>query len=83
MQRYLDRGRLERCAELVAAAALRSLTPVQVALAFLLRQRAVASVLVGARDQRQLEQSLAADGVVLDAGLVADLERIFPASPAA
>ncbi len=78
--RYLTPARLAAAEELVALAALRSLTPMQVALAFCLRERCVASVLVGARDQRQLDQNLAVDGVVLDDDLRRDLDRIFPAS---
>ncbi|MCA8966473.1 MAG: aldo/keto reductase, partial [Planctomycetes bacterium] len=81
--RYLTPARLAAAEELVALAALRSLTPMQLALAFCLRERTVASVLVGARDQRQLDQNLAADGVVLDDELRRDLDRIFPAGPAA
>lgn len=83
VERYLTPERLAAAEQLVALAALRSLSPVQVALAFCLRNRAVASVLVGARDERQLEQNLAALGVELDDELLSGLERIFPAGAAA
>jgi aryl-alcohol dehydrogenase-like predicted oxidoreductase len=36
-------------------------------------------VLVGARDERQLQQSLAAVDVVLSNAVTSELERIFPA----
>ncbi len=81
--RYLTPARLAAVEDLVAQAALHDLTPVQVALAFCLRAPAVSSVLVGARDERQFLQSLAAVGVALPEALLAELERRFPAgSPA-
>lgn len=78
IERYLTADHRERAARLVALAALHGLTATQVALAFCLRQRGVASVLVGARDERQFASSLAALDVVLPAPLVAELEQVFP-----
>ncbi len=78
IERYLTEDHRERAARLVALAAQHGLTATQVALAFCLCQRGVASVLVGARDERQFASSLAALDVVLPAPLVAELEQVFP-----
>ena len=66
-------------AAIVALAKAAWLTPTQVALAFCLRCPEVSSVLVGARHEAQLEGNLAAVGVALSAGLLADLDKVFPA----
>ncbi len=77
--RYLTPERLQQAQALVALAKGVWLTPTQVALAFCLRSTDVTSVLVGARNVAQLEGSLAAVGVTLSAGLLADLDQAFPA----
>lgn len=77
--RYLTPERLQQAQQLVALAKGAWLTPTQVALAFCLRSPAVSAVLVGARNVAQLEGSLAAADVTLTAGLLADLDRVFPA----
>ena len=77
--RYLTPERLQQAQALVALAKAAWLTPTQVALAFCLRCPEVSSVLVGARHEAQLEGNLAAVGVALSAGLLADLDKVFPA----
>ena len=78
ISRYLTEQRLQQAAALKALAERRGLTPVQLALAFCLREKGVSSVLVGARSEEQLAQSLAVVGVELDEETLAELERIFP-----
>jgi voltage-dependent potassium channel beta subunit len=78
VQRYLTPERLAQAQQLVDLAERHGLTPMQAALAFCLRDPGVASVLVGARDERQLAASLAAADAVLAPEVVAELERIFP-----
>lgn len=78
IERYLTAEHRERAAALVRLAAPHGLTATQVALAFCLRTRGIASVLVGARDEHQLTGSLAALDVVLPEALVAELARTFP-----
>ena len=76
--RYLTEPRLVQAQKLKLLAQQAGLTPTQVALAFCLRDRRVASVLVGARDAQQLAGSLAAVDVTLPADLLAELDRLFP-----
>jgi voltage-dependent potassium channel beta subunit len=77
--RYLTPERLQQAQQLAAIAARAGATPVQVALAFCLRQANVATVLVGARNEQQLTANLAAAGVTLPAAVLDELERVFPA----
>jgi aryl-alcohol dehydrogenase-like predicted oxidoreductase len=76
--RYLTDRHLAQAAALRTLAERAGLSPVQVALAFCLRNPAVASVLVGARDEAQLAGSLAAVDITLSPAVLADLERTFP-----
>jgi aryl-alcohol dehydrogenase-like predicted oxidoreductase len=77
--RFLTPERLQQAQVLMALAQGAGLTATQTALAFLLRLPNVASVLVGARDDRQLAGSLAAADVTLEPELVEQLDRVFPA----
>lgn len=78
MQRYLSESRLLQAQRLKELAERAALSPTQVALAFCLRDPRVASVLVGARDSRQLDASLAAVGVVLVCRVPTELDQLFP-----
>ncbi|MBL8753972.1 MAG: aldo/keto reductase family protein [Planctomycetes bacterium] len=77
--RFLTQDHLQRAQRLVELAARHGLTATQVALAFLLRQPNVASVLVGARDERQLAGSLLAIDTQLPPELVTAVDKVFPA----
>ena len=63
--RYLTEPRLLQAQQLVALAGRLGTTALQLALAFCLRDARVSSVLVGARDSGQLDQSLAAAGATI------------------
>ena len=56
-------------------------TPAQVALAWLLRRRAVTSVIVGASSLAQLDENLAAATLVLDDAQVAGLDTVSALAP--
>ena len=60
---------------IIAAAQSRGATPAQIALSYLLSTPGVTSVIVGARTQAQLRDTLAASGVVLDGDERARLDR--------
>jgi len=77
--RYLTEPRLLQAQQLVALAGRLGTTALQLALAFCLRDARVSSVLVGARDSGQLDQSLAAAGATVTPDTVSALDRLFPA----
>ncbi len=77
--RYMSERHLAQARDLVALAQRHDTNAGRLALAFCLRDLRVSSVLVGARDSWQLAHNLAAVDVVVDAGLLAELDRIFPA----
>lgn len=77
--RFLTDDHLQRAQVLVALARSAGMTATQTALAFLLRLANVGSVLVGARNEQQLDGSLACVDTTLPAELVEQLERVFPA----
>lgn len=76
--RYLTRQHLEQAQHLVELARARGTTATQLALAFCLRDLRVSSVLVGARNEAQLQGSLAAVGRAVDDALQQQLDHIFP-----
>ena len=78
VDRYRTEERLTQAQALVALAAKHGRSATEFALAFCLRDDAVASVLVGARDERQLLQNLDAAATELPAQSLAELERLFP-----
>jgi len=75
---YMTSPRLRQAAALAELAAGRGLTATQLALAFCMRDERISSVLVGARNEEQLSQNLAATDVRIDDGLLAELDRLFP-----
>lgn len=77
--RYLTDERVRKAQRLVQLAKAHGLTATQAALAFCLQGQGVASALVGARDEAQLQGSLAAVGVTLPAELRTQLQQEFPA----
>jgi aryl-alcohol dehydrogenase-like predicted oxidoreductase len=62
--------------ELVAIAGARGATPAQVALAWLLGRPGVATLVIGARDEKQLDANLAAAKVALSAEERSRLDRV-------
>jgi aryl-alcohol dehydrogenase-like predicted oxidoreductase len=73
----LDTERSWRIVDAVAEVARRKdTTPARVALAWVLAQRGVTSVIIGVRDLSQLEDNLAAADVTLDASDLAALDEV-------
>ena len=79
VSRYMTEDHLERAQRLAEVAARHGYDATQVALAFCLRNEGVSSVLVGAKDQAQLDHNLSAVEVTLSSECTAELEEIFPA----
>ena len=77
--RYLTAERLQQVEGLVALAARRDVRPGQLALAWCLHRSQVASVIVGATSEAQLEENVKAADLRLPPELVAELEDLFPA----
>lgn len=77
--RYLTEERLQQAQRLDQLARRRGTTALQLALAFCLRDERITAVLVGARDEAQLKQSLAATSQRLSTDLLQELDEIFPA----
>ncbi len=77
--RFLTPPRLQQAQQLVRMAERARISATQAALAFLLRQQNVASVLVGARTEQQLAGSLLAVDTRLPDDLVAAIDKAFPA----
>lgn len=75
--RYLSPAHLDKVARFTALAAQHRLTPVQLALAFCLRDPRITSVLVGVRTEAQLRGNLAAVGATIDPELQQALDAIF------
>jgi len=85
MGAFLDRAwftpqTLQAVQALKALAAQAHLTLAQFALAWVLRQRNVASAIVGASRVAQVEENAGASGVRVDPQLFAAAERLFPVS---
>jgi aryl-alcohol dehydrogenase-like predicted oxidoreductase len=79
VSRYMTPERLQQAQQLVRIAQGAGMSAAQTALAFCLRVREVASVLVGARDEQQLAGNLAAADVALPLPVLTELDRVFPA----
>ncbi len=77
--RYLTPKRLSMVEGLKELASEIPATPVQVALAFCLARREVASVIVGATSAAQLEENVAAVALTLSERELARLDGLFPA----
>ncbi|MBL8748563.1 MAG: aldo/keto reductase family protein [Planctomycetes bacterium] len=77
--RYMSDRHLALVRDLAALAQRHETSAGRLALAFCLRDPRVSSVLVGARDAAQLTENLAAADIVVDAEVLAELDRIFPA----
>src|SRR5690606_14170970 len=77
--RCLGEDQLRRVARLVELAERHGTTPIHLALAFCLRRPEVASVIVGARSEAQLRDSLGAGDYRLEPALIDELEALFPA----
>ncbi len=77
--RYMSDRHLALVHDLAALAQRHETSAGRLALAFCLRDPRVSSVLVGARDAAQLTENLAAADIVVDAEVLAELDRIFPA----
>ena len=73
----IDKERAFRCIETMKPmAAERSVSVARIALAWLLAQRAVSTVIVGARTMEQLRDNLAASEVILSAEELATLDQV-------
>lgn len=77
--RYLTADHLERARALVELARENGTTASRLALAFCLRDPRIASVLVGAKNQTQLDESLGAVDHPIAADLFQKLDALFPA----
>lgn len=77
MSRLRDDDLLEAVQRLVPLAEDLGLSMVQLALAWVLRERNVASAIVGATRPEQVEANAAASGVTLEAASLAEIDRIL------
>lgn len=76
--KWLTPESLRQVQQLEALAKTHAMTPGQMALAFVLRDQAVTSAIVGATSEAQLDENLAASGLSLSADTLAALQKIFP-----
>ncbi len=74
-----DRELLDRVDRIASIASKHGATSSQVALAWVLRNPSITSVIVGATSVAQLEENVGASGVALDPSDIALLEEWFPA----
>jgi aryl-alcohol dehydrogenase-like predicted oxidoreductase len=81
--RYADPAYWRAAEALVARAAELGAPPAQLAIAWVLSRPAVTSVLVGARDVRQLDELLGAASLALDAAAIESIGALTPAPPPA
>jgi len=79
MDAYLEPDSIARVDRLAPLAARAGLSMPQLALAWCLRQRNVASVIVGVTTTAQLDDDLAASGVALAPEILDRIDAIFPA----
>lgn len=77
MQKYLSEPQLRKVAHMRDLAKAAELPMARLALAWVLANPLVASVLVGVTTEAQLKENLAASGAQLDRGLKAELDRLF------
>jgi aryl-alcohol dehydrogenase-like predicted oxidoreductase len=77
--RYLTEGRLQQASGLRELAERNGVAAAVLALAFCLRDARVSSVIVGARDEQQLETNLQAAHYHLSSSLIEELQDLFPA----
>jgi voltage-dependent potassium channel beta subunit len=82
MSDYFTQRVLDAVAQLKPIAANAGLSLSQLALAWVLRQRAVTSAIVGATNPKHVADNVAAGEVSLDASLIAEVDRILgPVAP--
>ncbi len=77
MQKYLTEQPLRRVAKMRDLAKAAGMPMARLALAWVLSNPLVASVLVGVTTEAQLAENIAAAGVALDGGLKTELDRLF------
>jgi aryl-alcohol dehydrogenase-like predicted oxidoreductase len=77
MQRYLTPEQTAKVARMRDLARGAGIPMARLALAWVLGNPTVASVLVGVTTEKQLDENLAAAGTPLDPGLGAELDRVF------
>jgi voltage-dependent potassium channel beta subunit len=80
MQKYLGEQPTRQVARMRDLAKAAGMPMARLALAWVLQNPVVASVLVGVTTEAQLDENLVAAGTRLDPGLKAELDGIFPAS---
>jgi aryl-alcohol dehydrogenase-like predicted oxidoreductase len=78
MDAYLQRDVLDNVAQLQSWAQQQNISMAQLAVAWCLRQRNVASTIVGATKTEQLEDNVGAAGVELPTDLLAFIDATFP-----
>ncbi|MCB9918813.1 MAG: aldo/keto reductase family protein [Planctomycetes bacterium] len=81
VERYLSDAMLDAVTRLASVAADRGHSLAQLALAWCLRHKNVASVIVGAKNSAQLDENLAALEVDLDEELLREVEAILAETP--
>ncbi|PTQ57236.1 MAG: voltage-gated potassium channel beta subunit [Candidatus Carbobacillus altaicus] len=77
IERYMDEKLLQAVERLVEVARELDITPSQLALAWVLRQKNVASALVGASRVEQIEENAASSGIVLNGETIERIESIL------
>jgi voltage-dependent potassium channel beta subunit len=77
MQKYLTEQQLRKVARMRDLAKAAGMPMARLALAWVLKNPVVSSVLVGVTTEAQLDENLAAAGTRLDPGLGAELDRLF------
>ncbi|MDZ7577410.1 MAG: aldo/keto reductase family protein [Candidatus Nanopelagicales bacterium] len=76
MRHWLGKETLERVQQLMGVASEAGLTLPQLALAWVLRNPAVSSAIIGATNSRQVRDNIGAVGVRLDEATVSEIDRI-------
>lgn len=77
IERYMDDTLLQTVDRLVEVARDLDITPSQLALAWVLRQKNVASAIVGASRVEQIEENAKASGIILDESTIERIEAII------
>ena len=80
MQKYMGEQQLRSVAKMRDLAKAAGMPMARLALAWVLANPLVASVLVGVTTEAQLVENVAAAGTKLDPGLKTELDRLFPAA---
>ncbi len=77
ISRYMDADTLDRVGRVADLARQAGMTPVQLALGFVLSQPGISSAIVGATRPEQIRENVSAVGISLSSDLLAEVERIL------